>query len=291
MAYKRNSPTPVVEGGTGIVTSTTAYAPICGGTTATGAFQAASTGLGTAGYVLTSNGSSALPSFQAASGGSITITGDTGGGLSGTSFTFTGGSTGLSFDGSGSTQTLSFAGITANGGTVSLATDATASTVNIGTGAGVKTVTLGSTNSTSSTTINFGGSSGSALSTYIAGGTFTPGVTINGSATGITFGSRTGHYSRIGNIVTFTISIVLTSKGSSSGNVVITDLPFAALVASRFYLWMPAANAGQYPVSAATSASSTSLGLFLDNNGIIENITNAYILNFTEFYISGSYLV
>jgi hypothetical protein len=54
----------VAGGGTGI-TSTTAYAPIAGGTTSTGPFQAITTGLSTAGYVLTSNGASALPSFQA----------------------------------------------------------------------------------------------------------------------------------------------------------------------------------------------------------------------------------
>ena len=54
----------MAKGGTGIAT-TTAYAPICGGTTATGAFQAASTGLSSSGYVLTSNGASSVPSFQA----------------------------------------------------------------------------------------------------------------------------------------------------------------------------------------------------------------------------------
>lgn len=54
----------VANGGTGLA-SATAYAPLCGGTTTTAAFQAASTGMGTAGWVLTSNGSSALPSFQA----------------------------------------------------------------------------------------------------------------------------------------------------------------------------------------------------------------------------------
>lgn len=66
-----NAPKPfqVPIGGTGFA-STTAYAPICGGTTTTSALQAASTGLSTAGYVLTSNGSSALPSFQASGGGS-----------------------------------------------------------------------------------------------------------------------------------------------------------------------------------------------------------------------------
>jgi hypothetical protein len=87
---------------------------------------------------------------------SISITGDTGGALTGSAFTFSGGTTGLSFGGSGSTETLTFAGITANGGTVSLATDATTSTVNVGTGAGAKTVTLGSTNGASSLALKTG---------------------------------------------------------------------------------------------------------------------------------------
>ena len=64
---------PVSKGGTGNTTAT-AYAPLFGGTTTTGAFQSGT--VGTAGQVLTSNGASALPTFQAAAGGSIsTITG------------------------------------------------------------------------------------------------------------------------------------------------------------------------------------------------------------------------
>ncbi len=62
----------VAGGGTGVATMTTAYAPVCAGTTATGALQVASTGLATSGFVLTSNGSSALPSFQAVSSPGIT---------------------------------------------------------------------------------------------------------------------------------------------------------------------------------------------------------------------------
>lgn len=146
----------VAGGGTGVATMTTAYAPVCAGTTATGALQVASTGLSTSGFILTSTGASSLPTFQAPAASSISITGNTGGALTGSSFTFSGGSTGLSFGGSGTTETLTFAGITANGGTVSLATDATTSTINIGTGAGVKTSTFGSTNTTSGTSINAG---------------------------------------------------------------------------------------------------------------------------------------
>jgi len=56
---------PVAGGGTG-VSSLTAYAPIFGGTTSTGAVQSGT--VGTSGQVLTSNGAGALPTFQAAPG-------------------------------------------------------------------------------------------------------------------------------------------------------------------------------------------------------------------------------
>ena len=57
----------VAEGGTGR-SSHTAYAVICGGTTATAAQQSIAS-VGTSGHVFTSNGAGALPTFQAAAGG------------------------------------------------------------------------------------------------------------------------------------------------------------------------------------------------------------------------------
>ena len=59
----------VGNGGTGVATMTTAYAPVCAGTTATGHLQVASTGMSNSGWVLTSTGSSSLPTWQAAGGG------------------------------------------------------------------------------------------------------------------------------------------------------------------------------------------------------------------------------
>lgn len=57
---------PVAGGGTGVATLT-AYAPIFGGTTGTGAVQSGT--VGTSGQILTSNGAGALPTFQTASFG------------------------------------------------------------------------------------------------------------------------------------------------------------------------------------------------------------------------------
>lgn len=61
----------VAFGGTG-VTTLAAYAVLCGGTTPTGALQQVS-GLGTTGFILTSNGAGALPTWQA-SGTSYSFT-------------------------------------------------------------------------------------------------------------------------------------------------------------------------------------------------------------------------
>ena len=61
---------PVLNGGTGIST-TTPYSVVFSGTTATGVFQAAA-GPGTATHVLTSNGAGALPTFQAPAAAGIT---------------------------------------------------------------------------------------------------------------------------------------------------------------------------------------------------------------------------
>ncbi len=181
MAYKRISPQPVIEGGTGAQTFT-AYSVIAAGTTANGPLQNV-VGVGTSGQVLTSAGAGALPAWQTLGGASISITGDTGGALVGGAFTFTGGTTGLSFNGAVSTFTTTFAGITANGGTVSLATDATASTVDIGTGAGAKTVTLGSTNTTSTTNLQ-SGSGGIKIPAFAEGALVTSNTGVISTVTG-----------------------------------------------------------------------------------------------------------
>ncbi len=62
-AWNSENPAQVARGGTGL-SSTTAYAVLCGGTTSTSDLQSISS-VGTSGEILTSNGA-ALPSFEAA---------------------------------------------------------------------------------------------------------------------------------------------------------------------------------------------------------------------------------
>lgn len=75
--------------------------------------------------------------------------------------------------------------------------------------------------------INFAAAGGDVLTMYDEG-TFTP--TIVGSTTAGTasYGRRTGRYTRIGNLVTFSIDLDWNS-GTGTGNLLITGLPFTSV--------------------------------------------------------------
>jgi len=59
-------------------------------------------------------------------------------------------------------------------------------------------------------------------------GTFTPELRFGGATTGITYSSRYGRYTRIGNVVFWEIDMVLTSKGSAPGDATVAGLPYTS---------------------------------------------------------------
>lgn len=83
-----------------------------------------------------------------------------------------------------------------------------------------------------STNAFVGVNSGSTLTgrtyPYYETGTWTPGITFGGGATGMTFGTQEGYYTREGNQVTVHAYVVLTAKGSDTGTALMTGLPFTA---------------------------------------------------------------
>lgn len=60
-------------------------------------------------------------------------------------------------------------------------------------------------------------------------GTWTPTLSFGGGTTGITYGTQTGVYARLGDIIYCSFSIVLTNKGSSTGTATIGTLPFTSV--------------------------------------------------------------
>jgi hypothetical protein len=66
----------------------------------------------------------------------------------------------------------------------------------------------------------------SQLLNWYEQGTWTPSVRFGGATVGVTYGTGGSAYTRIGNLVTCTAYIVLTSKGSSTGDLEIWGLPY-----------------------------------------------------------------
>lgn len=57
-------------------------------------------------------------------------------------------------------------------------------------------------------------------------GTWTMGISFGGASVGVTYASNTGTYTKIGRQVTVNGIVILSSKGSSTGDALITGLPF-----------------------------------------------------------------
>ncbi len=76
--------------------------------------------------------------------------------------------------------------------------------------------------------INLGATGAANLLNDYEEGTFTPVLEFGGASVGLTYGTQYGSYTKVGNRVSVTIQIVLTAKGSSTGNAIISGLPFTS---------------------------------------------------------------
>ncbi len=109
----------ILIGHAGVVTTDSGVIRIGTSGTQTSAFMAgiASVAVSNLNIVTINTATGQLGSASAGSVSSISITGDSGGALTGNAFTFTGGTTGLTFSGAGTTETLGGTLIVSNGGT------------------------------------------------------------------------------------------------------------------------------------------------------------------------------
>jgi hypothetical protein len=88
----------------------------------------------------------------------------------------------------------------------------------------------GATPSTSGSGITFpatasASSNANTLDDYEEG-TWTPVLTFGGGSTSLTYSNQVGYYTKIGNTVTVQYNIFLSNKGTSTGNNLISGLPF-----------------------------------------------------------------
>ncbi len=137
---------------------------------------------------------------------------------------------------------------------------------------------------TSGKGIDFSATSGTGTSELFSDyeeGTFSPNLLFGGANTGMTYSAQTGLYTKIGNAVVFSIRIVLTAKGSSTGNASISGLPFTAGSTFRgnFSVFHQSVNidtaGGYYTFCAQPNPSNTTLTL----REVGDNIAGAAITN------------
>lgn len=123
--------------------------------------------------------------------------------------------------------------------------------------------------------------------------TFVPVLSFGGASVGITYGTQSGAYYRIGNLVLFTVHIVLTSKGSSTGSAAITGLPVAAsggwIVNYTVSGGGTLKNVPQANLNAGTSGASTIYLASVDGTGGFSALADTNFSNITNIYVSGSY--
>lgn len=125
--------------------------------------------------------------------------------------------------------------------------------------------------------------------------TFTPVVAFGGASVGVTYTSRVGSFQRIGKVLNYWIVVVLSNKGSSTGAVTITGLPYTA---NATHTTIGACDFGAGSVTGLTgkamsfvTANTSAAALFQSSATGRVSITDAAITNTTTFIISGSYFV
>ena len=144
--------------------------------------------------------------------------------------------------------------------------------------------------------INDGGTTGT-LSSHVSSTSWTPALLFGGAAVGMTFTTQIGRYARVGNLVTFEATLVLSAKGSSTGLATITGLPISTVSATGLVVPFPVIlysgstiTAGNQVYATMTSNSAT---INLYNHAptaAVAGLTDANFGATTTLFVSGSYI-
>lgn len=139
-------------------------------------------------------------------------------------------------------------------------------------------------------------SNANALDDY-AEGDWTPVLTFGGASVGITYagGFQVGAYTKVGRLVTCTGIILLTAKGTSVGNAIITGLPFTIGNGNKYYfstkVTYNAFAAGVQEVGFQSIINTSTLNVVKSVAGTNTVMTDADFTNGSTLVLSFSYLV
>ena len=185
--------------------------------------------------------------------------------------------------------------------------------------AGTVTVTLPSTSGTMATlttpsfatTIGVGGATASASGSGITfpatqsassnantlddyeEGTWTPAVEFGGASTGVTYTSRQGTYTKVGRAVTVQCQVLLSSKGSSTGAMSVSGLPFTPQANTTAVTgWIDTSAATiVVPVTSLIFGSNPAVNFFFVSAGNQQNYTDVQAQNSSNIVVTATYFV
>ena len=120
-------------------------------------------------------------------------------------------------------------------------------------------------------------------------GTFTPTVIFGSGSSGITYSVREGKYTKIGNIVQYYIQCSLSSKGSSTGNLSITGLPFTNTDTASPPSILTGAFTNTSDIQIYLNAGGATLNLENRNTGTQSPLSNSNVNNNSTMFIAGVY--
>lgn len=175
---------------------------------------------------------------------------------------------------------------------LSVSSTASLNTLNVASVARIAVLNVSSVASVAS--LNAVGLSINAVAYAYELGTFVPGMTFGGSATGITYSVQLGRYTVEGNLCTVRIQINLTSNGTGVGAALVTGLPFTAAGTVRVAgVLNPISGAASFTGAPIVSLSTggTTLALFQGSATGQTALTDTNITDTCAFTISITYEV
>lgn len=122
---------------------------------------------------------------------------------------------------------------------------------------------------------------------------FTPAITFGGAAVGVTYATQSGRYTKVGSEVRFRLSIVLSSKGSSVGNLSINALPLTSRndFASAITVRLGGALGAIATCQGYVNSNTTTITLEKLSGGTATILADTDLGNTSQINISGFYEV
>lgn len=126
-------------------------------------------------------------------------------------------------------------------------------------------------------------------------GTWTPSLAFGGGTTDITYATRDGYYTKIGNIVSVTGTFVLTSNGTDAGAATITGLPFTvvnnASGAAAATVWLDTVSFANQHQHYAPINTTTVVLQEITEGGVISSLTQNEIPDACTVRVNVTYRV